>query len=354
LDLARDFDGEVEGAFGAFAADDGGGLFADAADEGLEFEFEGFVLFDGDGFAHDFFSAEFADDGGVAGGEKFFQEGGFFFAFAGDAVNETFLRAVIEGDVAGVRAAAEDADFAHAFGADAAGGEVRDATVRKTEAGVGDVLAFAQDGNADGIDAGDGRFDEGEDDVEIVDHEVEDDADVGAARWVGRKAMGLDEAWFGGDAFHVAEGGVEAFDVADLKDEAILLGNLDEFGGLGGGFGHGLLDEEMLAGGEELARDVEVGVRGRDDAERVGTGEGGFEGREDLRAALGGDLLGGGGVRIVNAGELEGVGGRGQLRVNAGVFLAERSGSNDRYSERFRHLAMVIEMASASKFVSGR
>ena len=163
--------------------------------------------------------------------------------------------------------------------------------------------------------------------------------------------MGFDEAGFGGDAFHVAEGGIETLDVADLEDESVAMREIDEFGGLGGRFGHGLLDEEMLAGGEELARDVEVGVRRSDDAEGVGSGERGFDGREDLGAALGGDLLGGGGVGIVHAGELEGVGRRGQLRVDAGMFLAERSGSDDRYSERFRHLAMVIEMATASKSV---
>jgi len=317
----------------------------DAFDEVLEFEFEGFFFFDGGGFADDAFAAEFADDGGVFGEEEFFKEAGFFFAVAGDAVDVAFLGAVIEGDVSGGGAAAEDADFAHAFGADAAGGEVGDAAVGETEAGVGDVFAFAEDVDADGVNTGDGAFDEGEDDVEVVDHKVEGDADVGAAGRVRGEAVGFDETGFGGDGFEVFEDGIEAFDVADLEDEIFFLGEADEFGGLVGVVGHRFFDEDVLAGFEEFLRDVEMGGGGSDDAGGVAVGNRFVGAREGSGVMFVGDFFGGLGVDVENAGELDFAGG-GEFGVEAGVFLAEGTCSENCDADWRRHgccIANAIE-----------
>ena len=54
------------------------------------------------------------------------------------------------------------------------------------QAHAGDVLALAQHGHADGVDAGHGGFDEMQDDVEIVDHDIEHNADIEAAPGIGR------------------------------------------------------------------------------------------------------------------------------------------------------------------------
>ena len=92
------------------------------------------------------------------------------FAVAGDAIDEPFLRAVIEGDVARDFAAAEDADFAHALGADAAHGEIRNTAVGEAESRVRDVRGLAQNGNANTIHVDHRRFHEREHDIEIVNH----------------------------------------------------------------------------------------------------------------------------------------------------------------------------------------
>ena len=63
LNLPCDFKGQIQRAFGGFAADEGRVSFANALDEALQFEFERFVFRNRHGFADDAFAAEFADDG---------------------------------------------------------------------------------------------------------------------------------------------------------------------------------------------------------------------------------------------------------------------------------------------------
>lgn len=72
----------------------------------------------------------------------------------------------------------EEAEFADLFGGDAAGGEVGDAAGFELDANVCDVGFAGEDGQADGADLANWRMGEGEDDVEVVNHEVEDDVDV--------------------------------------------------------------------------------------------------------------------------------------------------------------------------------
>src|ERR1017187_3930248 len=62
LNLPCDFKGQVQRAFGGFAADDGRLFFADAVDEALQFQLERFVLRNRHRLAHDFFAGKLADD----------------------------------------------------------------------------------------------------------------------------------------------------------------------------------------------------------------------------------------------------------------------------------------------------
>ena len=193
----------------------------------LKLQFERFVFVDGHRLAHDFASGKFADDGGVfadaeLGGENLFDERRFFLAIARDAIKKSFLHAVIERDVAGIGRAAEHADFSHALGADAADGEICYAAIGETQARIGDIFALAQHGNAHAFDADDGRFDEREHDVEVVNHQIEHNADVHRAGRVGREAMAFNELGFGRGGLEKFENGIEPLDVADLQDEIFL------------------------------------------------------------------------------------------------------------------------------------
>jgi hypothetical protein len=76
----------------------------------------------------------------------------------------------------------EDADLAEPVLADPACRDVGDAAVLELDAGIGDVLGGAQYGDAGGVHGLHRGVGEPEDDVQIVNHEVEDHADLGAAR----------------------------------------------------------------------------------------------------------------------------------------------------------------------------
>ncbi len=106
--------------------------------------------------------------GGV-GGEESGDDGGV------DGDGEELLAGEVEGEVL-VRL--EEAELADLLGGDAGGGEVGDAAGGELDADVGDVGFAGEDGEADGANLFDGRLGEREDDVEVVDHEVEDDVDV--------------------------------------------------------------------------------------------------------------------------------------------------------------------------------
>jgi hypothetical protein len=166
-----------------------------------------------------------------------------------------------------------------------------------------------------------------------MDHEVEDDADVGAAVGVGGEAVGFDEAGLSGDGFEVMEDGVEAFDVADLEDEMAFAGDPDQFRGLVGVVGHRFFDEHMAILEEEGAGEFEVGGGGGDDAEGVAGGDGIVGGGEGADAVAIGDAARGVGGEVVDAGEFDEAGG-GEFGIDAGMFATEGSGTEDGDAER--------------------
>ncbi len=303
--MVGDLKSDAEG-FGAFlAGDDGAFALAGAFDEGGDFEFEGFVFFDFDGLSDDLVAVF--------------------------AVDPAALVLVVEGEVA---IGLEDADFAHLFGAHAGGGEVGDAAVGEFEAGVGDVLALHEDRDADGVDINEGAFYQVEDDFDVVDHEVEHDADVDAAIGEGGEAVGFDETRGVEALFELAEDGVEAFDVTDLEDGVVGLGEVDKELGFGVTLGDGFLDEDVAAFGEEDFADGAMVDGGDGDGGGVhGVGKGVQVG-DDGDVVLGGEFFGPGGVGVVYAGEGDAaitVGG--ELGHDADVVAADGTAAGDADAE---------------------
>ena len=107
-----------------------------------------------------------------------------------DANAEHVLAREIERDVFVLL---EEAHLADAFGGNAAGGEIRDGAGFKFDAGVGDVHFVGDHGDADGFQVDDGRIDEREQDVEVVNHHVVDDVDIEAARRKNAEAMDFEK-----------------------------------------------------------------------------------------------------------------------------------------------------------------
>src|SRR5580658_10309721 len=146
-----------------------------------QLQLEWLVFLDRHRLAHDSSSGKFADDGRVLSVQQLFDDGRLFFALAQDPGDVAFLRAVIQGNVAGGFTAAEDANLAHALRTDTTDSKVGHTTVGKLQPRVGDVFRLAEDWDADGIDTNHRRTHEAENDVQVVDHQIEHDADVCAA-----------------------------------------------------------------------------------------------------------------------------------------------------------------------------
>ena len=89
------------------------------------------------------------------------------------------LPAVIERDVL---ARLEEAQLADALGRDTARGEIGDTARGESKANVGDVDLSGEDGDTGGANLLGGCADQVKHDIEIVDHEIEHDVDVEAAR----------------------------------------------------------------------------------------------------------------------------------------------------------------------------
>src|SRR6185295_12969878 len=101
------------------------------------------------------------------------------------------LRRVVDRQI---RFGLKEPDLPDAVAGDAARGQVGDAAVRKPQPRVGDVDASGEHGYADGFDGVDVGLDDRQHDVEVVDHEIEDDVDVEAALGKRAEAVHFDEA----------------------------------------------------------------------------------------------------------------------------------------------------------------
>jgi hypothetical protein len=220
-----------------------------------------------------------------------------------------------------IPAGLEDADLAVLLQRDAAGAEVGDAAVLERDPRVGDVLGLRHDRDADGVDALDRRIGQLQDDADVMDHQVQDHADLGAARGEGRQPLGGDVTGVGDGLLEEGHHRVVMLDVSDLDDAVGLGGGVQDLGGLVEGHADGLFDEEVHAFGEQGQRHGGMMVRRDDHADGVAMGRHLVEGEETTAAMLGADLGGPGVVRLEDAGEF----GAGQGRVDAGVVLTERT-----------------------------
>jgi len=144
-----------------------------AVDEGVELELQRLAGFDGELFEG---NALRPADGERGGG----------------------LFGVVDRDVL---ARLEEAQFADLVGGNTAGGEIGDAAVFEFEAHVGDIDLRREDGDTGGADFLQRRAGEGEDDVEVVDHEVKYDVNIEAAQGEDAHAVHFEEERERGELF---------------------------------------------------------------------------------------------------------------------------------------------------------
>lgn len=260
----------------------------------------------------------------LIGGDRKAPEGDL--AAIGDGELGSILFGVVEGDVL---AGLEQAQFADALHGDAAGGEVGDAAIVKLEAYVGDVDFGGEDRDASGADLLEFAADEAEDDIEVVDHEVEHHVNIETAGAKHAHTMDFEKEGQGYSLFERDDDRVEAFEVSDLEDAAMLSGGGDEAAGCFERRGDGLFDEYVDAGLEQALTDRLV----------LG-GRGGYDGGIDFARKLQHVAEPQTGRGDVGSGEAIGIGiddgdevGEWRLAANADMVFAELSGTDDGYAD---------------------
>ena len=243
-----------------------------------------------------------------------------------EADDKHILAGVVDGDVL---AGLEKAQLADALGGDAGGGEVSYAAGVELDADVGDVNFWADDGQADGAHLAHRRIGEGEDDVQIVDHQVKDDIDIEGAGGEDGEAMGLKEHGAAEPGLDGEHGGIEALEMAGLQDAPALFGAGYEVFGFGQARGQRLLDQQVEARGEERGSDGMVMNRGNGDGGCMEGEAGGEElvnRRKDRDCVLRGGFCGAGGVRLDDGCQSHTGASRLQLAVDAEMIAAKGSG----------------------------
>jgi len=159
-------------------------------------------------------------------------------------------------------------------------------------------------------------------DFQVVNHQIEDDADVGAAVRIGREPVGLDESRIRQAFFQRAQDRIEALDVADLEDEATRRGQFRQLAGMRGVIRDRFFHEQMFAAREQLPRNFEMRAGRRGDRRGIDLLGKLVDRRYRLDAELGRALLRDGAVRVVN---------RGELRArDLGIDLAQVKTASDR------------------------
>jgi len=116
----------------------------------------------------------------------------------------------------GITAGRPDPHLSAGLDADPRSRHVRAASVGEAQMSRGHVLGLAQDALPNRVNTGDGRIDEREDDVQVVDHQIEHDADVGRAKRVLAQAGSLEISGALNVRRDRGQRGIESLDVADL------------------------------------------------------------------------------------------------------------------------------------------
>jgi len=261
-------------------------------------------------------------------GERIGRRGGRRVIHADD---EDVAAGVVDGDVL---AWLKEAQLAHSLGGDAGGGEVGHATGFELDADVGDVDFGREDGQADGADFAHGRGGKGKNDVEVVDHEVEDDVNIEGTGREDAEAMRLKEHGAletRGDRKHR---GIEALEVAGLNDKLSAFGAGNEVVGLGEICGQGLFDEQVDAGIEEPHGDGVMMDGRHGDAGSIEIEIGGeefFDGGKDRDLVLRGCFPGASRIGLDGGNKRDALTGRFQFAIDAEMVAAEcaRAGDGD-------------------------
>jgi hypothetical protein len=199
---------------------------------------------------------------------------------------------------------------------------------------------FAEETDTDRRNRTHRGVDHGEQHIQVVNHEVEHDADIGRTECVRGKPLGIDELGADRHLLECAQSRIESLDMADLQDGPAGAGVFDESFRLGSGRSHRLFHQCGDASREEWAGHFAV----QDGGDRDGDGVYEVEHRsvvaEPSCAALRCDRLSLLSSRIGDGDELDAR----HCRENSRVVLAQVADAHDSDAQRC-HLVLPRSLA---------
>ena len=226
-----DVERELQGAGSIVGGDCGDGAVADGLKEGLYFQTERLA----------------GDDGGL-----FYFEGRAGYRFRRDVDQQEILTCVVDGHIL---MRLKEAKLADAFRANAAGGEVGNTAGLELDAHICDIRLLREHGQTHCMDALHWRLDEAEHDVEIVDHEIENNIDIKGTGTEDAEAMRLKKHGVVEKRPDGGYGRIETFKVTRLQDSLMSLRQKNKIGSLLCCGSDGLLDEYVDAGEKQRLSD---------------------------------------------------------------------------------------------------
>src|SRR6186713_18362 len=103
--------------------------------------------------------------------------------------------------------------------------------ILELDTNVGDVGPARKDRNPDGAHLCDGRSNQVQHDIEIMDHQIKDDVDIQTPRSESGQTMDFKKLRFGGHLYCRGDHGIEALDVTGLQDASMSCRSINEQAG---------------------------------------------------------------------------------------------------------------------------
>lgn len=156
---------------------------------------------------------------------------------------------------------------------DTAGREIRYTSVFKLDPGVRDVGLLREHRNPDRSNFPNRCRHQAQNDVNVVNHEIENHVDVETARRKRGEPMDLEKLWLGGDLARGCYYRIESLDMANLQDPVVPGRSVDQRLGLFKGGRDRLLDKNVDAMFEKVRANASVIHCGNRQAHRVDLAE---------------------------------------------------------------------------------
>ncbi len=139
----------------------------------------------------------------------------------------------------------KQSDFSLIFCRYPTGGYIGHTSALKLQAHIGNISMLADDRSARGMNAFDLRFDKVHNNIDVMDHKIKHDTDIGAAIFKNTQAMGFDKKRVVNNILERDHRRIKPLQVADLHNTFPGLGDLDQVIGLLQGCCHGLFNQHV-------------------------------------------------------------------------------------------------------------